>query len=177
MPFGSHSSLADVIQLMCFCNPKSVLDIGIGNGMNGAAVRNYCGFDKTLIGVEAFGKYRNPMWDLYTKVFVQPIEDYLRDVHQLFDLVIMTDVIEHFTKPDGIRLIKKLKTRLPVMGCMLISTPAVWIEQGAAHGNEYERHRSLWTEREFIELGFTIYKDGKPCKYGHRMIVAEYLNK
>ena len=143
--------------------------------MNGAMVRNYCGFDRSLVGVEAFKDYDNPMWDLYDAIFNVPIEEY--NPEKKFDCILCTDVIEHFTKEEGRNQIDRWKGWLNPKGGLFISTPSVWIEQGAAGGNKYETHRSLWTEYDFIHKGFTIYRDKKPCKYGHMMIVAEYLNR
>ena len=143
--------------------------------MNGAMIRNYCGFDRTLVGVEAFTDYDNPMWDLYDAVHIKTIQEY--EPVNKFNCIICTDVIEHFDKHEGIEQIARWKKWLEPMGALFISTPSVWIEQGAAGGNVYETHRSLWTEQDFKNLGFTIYRDGKPCKYGHMMIVAEYLNR
>ena len=175
MPFGSHSSLADITQLVCLNNPNSFLDLGIGNGMNGAMIRNYCGRDRLLVGVEGFGEYNNPMWSLYSKIEIKPIQEF--EPSQKFDCIICSDVIEHFDKLDGIDQINKWKCWLNDNGVLIISTPAIWIEQGDVNGNSFERHRSLWSEQDFINLGFTIYRNSEPCKYGHIMIVAEYLNR
>jgi len=177
MPFGSYSCLADIIHLVSLNNPGSVLDLGIGNGMNGAAVRNYCGKHVRLVGVEAWGNYNNPLWDLYNKVHINTIEEYLNKSDEFFEVILMTDVLEHFDMITGLWVIEKLKKRLTPKGCLLISTPAVWIEQGAAHGNKWEQHKSLWHEMDFQKIGMTIVRNGSECKYGHRMIIAEYLNR
>jgi 2-polyprenyl-3-methyl-5-hydroxy-6-metoxy-1,4-benzoquinol methylase len=145
--------------------------------MNGAAVRNYCGKHVRLVGVEAFGEYVNPLWDLYNRLYIQSIQEYLDSTDEFFEVILMTDVIEHFDVDEGISVINRLKKRLHPNGAMFVSTPSVWIEQGAAHGNEYETHRSLWREDMFEALGFTVVRKGTPCKYGHMMIIGEYLNR
>lgn len=177
MPFGSYSCLADIIHLTSLNNPNSVLDLGIGNGMNGAAIRNYCGKHVRLVGVEVFEKYRNEIWEVYNRIYTTTIEDYLNTTDEFFEVILMTDVIEHFEVDEAVSVINRLKARLKPNGALFISTPSVWIEQGAAHGNEYETHRSLWREDMFERLGFTIVRKGTPCKYGHMMIIGEYLNK
>ena len=145
--------------------------------MNGAAVRNYCGKHVRLVGVEAFESYKNPMWDLYDRMYVTTIEDYLKTTDEFFDVIVMTDVLEHFEVSEGVYVLSALKKRLNPKGALFISTPSVWIEQGAAHGNVYETHKSLWTAAMLENIGFTIVRDGKPCKYGHMMLMGEYLNK
>jgi hypothetical protein len=87
----------------------------------------------------------------------------------------MTDVIEHFTKDEGVRVITRAKERLNEKGLFVIVTPAVWIEQGAAYGNELETHRSLWTAFEFQAHGFNVVKDGTKDDMGYMMIVMEFI--
>jgi hypothetical protein len=55
----------------------------------------------------------------------------------------------------------------------VVVTPGVWIEQGAAYGNELETHRSLWSPLDFP--GFQIVKDGSLDDMGYMMIVMEYI--
>lgn len=178
MPIGSWSAYTVIIKGVLATNPKSVLDIGIGFGMNGCGVRNWLDlgiqFQTRLTGIEAFPHYRNPAWDLYDRVIIgdaTKIIDTLED----FDLIIMTDVIEHFEKDDGIIFLEKLK--LKCLKGVIISTPGIWIEQGDAYGNSYERHRSLWTPADFTALGFGIVMDGSLDDNGHMMIVADYIKK
>lgn len=175
MPFGSHSVLADITHLICLNNAKSMLDVGMGNGINGAVYKNYSGYDRRLVGVEVFENYRNPIWGVYNDVIIGDIRDVVID--EKFDLIIMTDVLEHFTVEDGILVIAKLKALLNRNGALLISTPGVWIVQGAAHGNIHETHLSLWDEAMMMEVGLTVIRTSAPCKYGHRMIIGEYINR
>jgi hypothetical protein len=90
-----------------------------------------------------------------------------------FDLIVMTDVIEHFTKEDGVKLLNKLKAKC-VKG-VIVSTPSIWIEQGAAYGNTFETHKSLWTVKDFTDLGYGIIWDGRKDEYGHMMLIADYI--
>ena len=179
MPIGSFSAFGKVIQGVLASTPKSVLDLGIGFGMNGAGVRNWLDlgiepFKTKLVGVEVFENYGNATWDLYDKVHLMDIRDYLKDC-EAFDTIIMTDVIEHFTKEEGIEVLEMMKAKCKV-SC-IVSTPGVWIEQGAYQGNEHETHRSLWTVEDFKGLGFGIVMDGSLDQFGHMMIVADYIKK
>jgi len=176
MPVGSLSVYPEIVRLVLLNNPKRILDLGIGNGMNGAGIRNWYGWECELIGVDGWEGYCNGMWDVYSKVFVMNIEEYIKK-DEKFDFIVMTDVIEHFNLIDGYGLINRLKEMLNPNGVLLISTPAIWFEQGAYMGNELERHRSFWTNANFEECGMTPIGNGDPCNYGHKMILAEYLNR
>lgn len=176
MPFGSHSVFAQVINQLAIRQPKSVLDLGIGYGINGAGVRNwldhgYEPYRTRLVGVEAFPKYRSPLWNCYNTIHEITIHDYLAiEPVELFDCILMTDVIEHFTKKEGIELLSKLKNILTPSGVLLVSTPAVWIKQGAVHGNEHETHKSLWYPYDFRD--YELLMDGETDKSGHKMLLA-----
>ena len=185
MPIGSFSCFGKIVQSILATNPKSVLDLGIGFGMNGAAVRNWLDLGTKeahggkwsikLEGVEAFEKYRNPAWDLYDKVHVSEIRKFLDKTGQTWDLIIMTDVIEHFFKAEGEALLEQLKGRCNK--AVVVSTPAVWAPQGAVYGNELETHRSVWSKHDFVHCGYGIVKDGDVDEFGHRMLIADYVRK
>lgn len=176
MPFGSHSVYTQVIQQLTIRNPKSVLDLGIGYGINGAGVRNwldhgYKPYSTYLVGVEVFSEYRSPLWDCYDKIHETTIHDYLaKEPTELFDCIIMTDVLEHFTKEEGVELLSKLRNILTPSGFLLVSTPAVWIEQGTVHGNEYETHKSLWKRKDFAH--HELIMNGGTDMFGHKMLLA-----
>lgn len=197
MPIGSYSLTYHIADELCKHMPKSVLDLGIGFGLQGALVRQYMDhgvqpWKTKLIGVEAFEKYHNPCWDLYDIVHVNNIEDYLtgstgqntmrelnfpdEDYQYKPDFIIMTDVIEHFSMPIGYGIIKQCQDLLAPKGVLLIGTPAVWAEQGPVNGNPYEEHKSLWKWNEFPP-GFEVIKNGSPDANGHMMILVKYVKK
>lgn len=188
MPFGSSMVLPYVVE-MFYPAPKMLLDIGVGFGINGALARQYtypdwknAGHSLTTIGLEPFAEYKTPLWETYSYISDMDVADWIdnpwkHDFTGLngWDVILMTDVIEHLEKDDGIARLKQLQKRLAPGGRFLVSTPAIWMEQGAAYGNEYERHRSLWTCDDFRSLGFAIEWDGTPQR-GQQMIVAVYRN-
>lgn len=180
MPIGSFSTFRDVIRLVLMHNPKTVLDLGIGHGINGAGVRNWLDvgmeYKTHLEGVEGFN-YRSPLWDCYNVVHETTIDKFFETDSRKWDCILMTDVIEHFTKDDGVFVITRCKERLSPGGLFVVVTPGVWIEQGAAYGNELETHRSLWGPLDFMAHGFHILKDGHEDDMGYKMIVAEYQNR
>jgi len=175
MPIGSYSAFRDIIRMVLMQNPSSVLDLGVGHGINGAGVRNWLDlgykYKTRLVGVEGFADYYSPLWDCYDKVHVMDIRNFLADNKEKFDCIIMTDVLEHFDKLEGETILQMAEASLNPGGGLLISTPAVWIEQGDAYGNEFERHKSLWHWTDFI--GHEIVKDGREDDMGYMMLVVK----
>lgn len=178
MPIGSFSFLSPLAHLVLLTNPKAVLDLGIGRGMNGALIRNY--FPDTCIhGVEIFEPECKALWHAYDKIFVEDIRSFTQNklMRGAYQMMIMTDVIEHFTEEDGVIIIKALQAALPTKGALIITTPAVFIEQGEVFGNIYETHRSLWTCEMFEKLGFHMLHRGDADAYQHRMLMAEFIKR
>jgi SAM-dependent methyltransferase len=143
----------------------------MGTGFYGAVVRQWADegvapWNTWLVGVEVFGAYRNPLWDLYNAVFNVTIEDYLARHSEPFDCVLFNDVLEHFDHAVGESLLRHLPNLVAPGGVLFVNTPALFHPQQAAHGNEFERHRSLWSAEELASLGFTILLDGTEPQYG-----------
>ena len=46
------------------------------------------------------------------------------------------------------------------------------MEQGACFGNEFERHRSLWTAEDLRRAGFEVLEPGEPDRLGIQMLLA-----
>lgn len=184
MPIGSYSSFRDIMRQVLMHSPKSILDLGIGHGINGAGIRNWLNVgvksnykDTTVIGVEGFKDYESPLWACYDLVYLCTIQDYFDKREASFDCILMTDVLEHFDKDEGNAVIAKIvEHHLNPRGILLISTPAVWIEQGAAYGNELETHRSLWHFTDFLSVpGAEIIKDGSKDDMGYMMLVVKII--
>ena len=174
MPIGNWSVYPKIIQGTLSTQPTSVLDIGIGFGMNGCMVRNWMDlgvqpFKTKLIGVEVFEDYRNPAWDLYDEVL---LGDVMTMCLPEVDFILMTDVLEHFTLEDGHILLQRLKDK--AKKAVIVSTPNVWMEQGAMYGNDYETHRSLWNQFEFIKAGYNTVHYGVD-EFGHNVLIADYI--
>lgn len=177
MPIGCFSLVPTIAARLMASKPASVLDLGIGMGFYGAVVRQWLDMGvkpwKTrLIGVEGFEGYRNPCWDLYDEVFERPIEGYLNARAETFDAILLLDVLEHFERDAGSWILTAARHHLTPNGSLYVGTPAVWMDQGAAHGNEFERHRSLWTAEELQRLGFEILENGEVDRWGNRMLLA-----
>lgn len=187
MPVGSFSLIKHFADQLQKHRPKTVLDLGIGYGLFGAIVREYLDdgvqpWKTKLMGVEGFEEYRTPQWGVYDDVIIGDIKHYVNgrltghNNYPLptYDFILLSDVLEHFEKEEGRNLIYDIIDRLNCGGVLLIGTPGVFCEQGAVHGNEYERHKSLWAWNEF-PVGFEVIKNGKGDEDGHYMILVKYV--
>lgn len=177
MPIGCYALVPSLANHLCAHRPGRVLDLGIGSGGNGCAVRQWLDLGvrpwKTyLVGVEVWAAYRNPMWDLYNLVVVDTIQNYLDNQQQVFDCILLTDVIEHFHKADGLRLVDRVRKAVVPGGQLLIGTPAKFFPQGPVYGNSYEEHRSEWSREEFEDLGFQVSLVGRPDYFCGQALLA-----
>lgn len=151
MPSSRYHVIPAVLDIVLALHPKSILDIGAGTGKYGALFREYLDVWDTatpysqrntrIDGVEINGDYVNPLWNVYDDFTVADIRD-LESAD--YDLIFMGDVIEHFTKEEGLELVNRLNYQ-----ALLIVTPVEPLAQGAVYGNEHEAHRSKWDGSEF----------------------------
>lgn len=170
MPIGCISNVAPTVWdiVLNFPATVSVLDLGCGFGIYGAAIRQWRNAgvtrEATIVGVEGWVKYQNPCWGHYNAIHNCTIDEYfkVRNKGQKFDVVLLNDVLEHFDKPAGAALLDKCKAALNTPGRFYVTTPGIWMPQEACYGNELERHRSLWTSEDLVDRGFKIIEHGRP---------------
>ncbi len=88
---------------------------------------------------------------------ISTLGDILTLVNQIdfrYDLVLLIDVLEHFSKIDGKSLLNKIAEKNKVI---LISTPKNPTVQTQAFGNIYETHRSRWGKQELAGIGNSFF--------------------
>ncbi len=181
MPIGCCSLVATLATQFVVFRPGSVLDLGIGMGFYGAVVRQWLDggvqpWRTRLLGVEEFAAYRNPCWDLYDEVIPTAIERFLESNADTWDAILLLDVLEHFEHALGEAILDELRRRLSPGGRLFVGTPAIWMDQGAACGNELERHRSLWTADDLRASGFELLDDGTIDRFGNQMLLGVAAN-
>jgi SAM-dependent methyltransferase len=170
MPVGSYAAVPPLVQGLLEQRPGSVLDLGIGFGGGGTLVREWLDqgvrpWKTMLVGVEAWPEYRNPVWELYNVIYAQPIERFLAVSQQRFDCVLLCDVLEHFEKAAGQRVLGAVQRQVAPGGRLIVTTPVRFFPQGAVNGNRRERHRALWTAEELAACGFRVQCIGRESDF------------
>jgi len=163
MPSSQVAQIGTVMELVLATRPMSVLDIGVGFGKYGFLCREYLelwdgrevysDWQRNIDGIEAFPKYITPMHDyIYNNIYIgdaQEVVPQLIEKGKEYDLILMIDVIEHFSIDDGMNLLRSCSK---ISKACLVSTPLNASPQGAAFENDYETHRSQWRQEHFGEF-------------------------
>lgn len=163
MPTSWFQAIPDILSLLQREQPRTILDIGVGFGKYGLLIRDILeiSFERynkqqwmcQIDGVEAFEGYKNPIHEyVYNRVYYNDIRDI---IHQLpnYDVILLIDVIEHFEKEEGYKLINELLKH--TNKSLIISTPLYPGKQEEYNGNYYEKHKSRWHIMDFINFDYS----------------------
>jgi 2-polyprenyl-3-methyl-5-hydroxy-6-metoxy-1,4-benzoquinol methylase len=134
-------------------NPKTVLDVGAGQGVYLDLIRESLGNDVIVTAVE--------VWQPYIDQFnLQNRYDYLYpiDVREMtsfnYELVILGDILEHMTEQDAISLWDRISKEATYA---IISIPIIHYHQDAINGNPYEVHvEEDWNTQKVLEKFHSI---------------------
>lgn len=153
MPISDMGAVPAIAAEINRLQPVRVLDLGVGFGKYGAIIREIvdaqygrCRPDqwhRRIDGAEGHEEYRNPLWDLYDNVW---IGDFTARPWTDYHLVLMVDSLEHLEPEAGrdfLSLLLRHNERV------IVSVPLGPMVQDAAFGNEFERHRTTFSGREF----------------------------
>ncbi|MER2261113.1 MAG: glycosyltransferase [Psychrobacillus sp.] len=163
MPTSWYQAIPEIVNLVVVDGPRSILDIGVGFGKYGLLLREvfdipYERYEKDswhlqLDGIEGYEGYNNPVHDyVYNNIYYGNIFEVLPTLKKKYDTLLLIDVLEHFDKKDGLRLIDEL-LRITNKS-LIISTPLYPAEQGEYLGNDLETHKSRWNIIDFIDYDF-----------------------
>ncbi|HXT39939.1 MAG TPA: class I SAM-dependent methyltransferase [Candidatus Angelobacter sp.] len=188
MPSSRPNTIPTVIHLVRQLRPKSILDVGVGFGKWGHLFREYTDINEAeqdptryrrknwrvrIDGIEGHAAYLTPMHRyLYDRIHIGDAGELMKKLPR-YDLVFMGDIIEHFEKRAGLRL---LRDALKKAGkAVIVTTPKYETGQADLCANELERHRSLWSAKDFerfkratvktidrATLLAVLHKDGAP---------------
>lgn len=132
---------------------KKVLDVACGQY---SPLR---GVKRTFMseGIDIYKPYlkiskQRKIHDKYTYGDIVNLNSYYKD--KSFDAVICLDVIEHFTKTDSIKLIKKIEKI--AKNKIILMTPNGFYHQDHLEGNPHEEHKSGWGINDFRKLGYRV---------------------
>lgn len=194
MPIGCISSfgpeIQDILNIFGPIDRPAIVDLGIGFGLYGAALRQWIDFGRKpenfarIVGVEAFAPYKSPCWGCYDIVHNKTIDDWVASETERFNAILFNDVIEHFDKLAGLKLIERLKAILLPSGRLYVATPGIFFEQGALCGNQHEIHKSLWSSEDLTDVGFQIMGYGENGQkfdgvntdgLGHKLLLGVFV--
>lgn len=163
MPTSWYQATPAIIDLVLLDHPTSILDVGIGFGKYGVLLREaldipYERYEKKdwlvrIDGIEGFKPYENPIHTyVYNDMYYDEVYTALSKLQQKYDTVLLIDVLEHFEKQEGFKLLEAL---LEVTNTSLIvSTPIYPAPQEDYLGNILERHKSRWSVVDFSEFDY-----------------------
>jgi len=72
-----------------------------------------------------------------------------------FDVVTSFDLIEHFEKNEGYKLLEDMA--IVAKRKVIVYTPNGFVPQQATADNPFQEHKSGWTFQEMKKLGFEVY--------------------
>jgi len=118
-------------------NPKTVLDIGAGQGVYLDLIRRDLDGSVVVDAVEAWEPYVDQfhLHNRYSDVYVVDVRDH--HFGKKYDLVICGDVLEHMSEKDALDIWDKISI---VAKYAIISIPIIHYHQEAINGNPYEVH-------------------------------------
>ncbi len=170
MPTSTPYAVPIVASCLRQLKPTSVLDVGIGFGKYGFVVREYLDV-WDLADYRDYGKSR---WQTRlegieaTPEYITPLQEYIYDhIHRgeaqhvidrlgQYDVIMMGDVLEHFEKDEGRRLIRQLFQH--ANQCVLLMFPPNCEPNDDVLGNPYESHRSAWSRGDFTGYENMAYR-------------------
>jgi len=165
MPSSNYRTIETIITAVSSISPKKTLDIGIGFGKYGFLLREYLelwdgryiynDWIRQIDGIEVFKDYVTPLQEMiYNWIYIGNALDIVPTLNTTYDLILLIDVIEHFTKNDGFLLLDKCRKKCKNI---IISTPKNASRQKDAFNNPYETHLSQWGECDFSTIGTKFY--------------------
>lgn len=133
---------------------ESLLDVG-------------CGFDspvsrllhrpKRMVGVDGFAPVveesrTKGIHDEYHEASLLDIRGVFEPAS--FDVVLASDVIEHFSEEDGLELLEQMESVAKKK--VVVYTPNGFLAQGEEYGNPMQKHLSGWTVEQMESLGYRV---------------------
>lgn len=160
MSTSNWQNIGYCVELIRRADPRSVLDIGAGFGRWGMITREFLEvwngasfpeqWQRRVEAVEVFPRNIAPYHrSFYSEVHCTEALRFLDSCERRFDLIIIGDVLEHFSRSDGERLLDRALT---TGRYVLLNLPLgnEW-PQDARDENVYERHLSSWEWDEVTE--------------------------
>lgn len=153
MGFSDPTNKPWTQQKIAELNPKTVLDVGAGQGVYLDLIRESLGGSVIVNAVEVWQPYIDQfnLINRYDRL-------YAMDVRQMenfdYDLVILGDILEHMSEIEAIKLWDKISKQAKYA---IISIPIIHYHQDAINGNPYEVHvEEDWNTEKVLEKFHSI---------------------
>ncbi|MGV8972194.1 MAG: methyltransferase domain-containing protein [Rhodoglobus sp.] len=148
MPYSAPEGKATAAAWVADLAPKTVLDVGPGSGTYVKLLRTDGSYWSCLEVHEPYVS-RFLLWDWYDDVIVGDARDPNAWPVGGVDLVILGDVLEHFTKADALAVwaLARAHSRH-----VLLSLPIIEWEQGECEDNPHEAHLHVWDHEQVLDL-------------------------
>lgn len=133
---------------------RSVLDVGCGENSPLAKVKkNFYSLGVDVFGPSVKKSKKKKIHDDYQVGDILNLEKIFKK--KSFDAVIALDVVEHFKKEEGLKLIAQMEKIAKKR--IIISTPYGFAKQSAYEGNPFQEHKSGWYISEFKKMGYKVF--------------------
>lgn len=152
-PIGGEKIILD--KILTIPN-RRILDVGAGDGKWGGLL-----FEKVLRvdAIEIWLPYikKHNLKEKYDTIFPVDLRYFLH--YDLYQVIILGDVLEHLTQRDAINFVQELREK--IKGVIYLTIPISVCEQdGEKLGNPYETHLYHWTHGEVLSLDFVLLHRG-----------------
>ena len=154
MPTSPFGHIETFIGFLMESRPRSILDIGLGNGKLGFLARDCLDvmlneayhrshWKVRIDGIEAYPDYiQDHQRAIYDTIHIGDAFDVI-DRLETYDMIILGDVLEHFEKDRAWEFFDKCIRHAEHHLAVFIPLGKTW-KQPAIYGNPYETHRSSW---------------------------------
>lgn len=151
---------------------ESLLDVGCGSD---SPVKYFSKKIKRVIGVDGFQPSidKSKAAGIHTEYVFMNVMDL--DKHfpeRSVDVVVASDLIEHLTKEDGLKLMAMME-KIAIKK-VIIFTPNGFLPQGEYDGNKYQVHLSGWEIDEMKKFGYRVTGINGWKKLRGEMAVVKY---
>jgi hypothetical protein len=146
------------VEALMKIEPRRVLDVGVGFGRWGMIVREFCEvwYDRFtprdwVIEIEGIEGFPANIFDyhaqFYDRIHLGDARVIMPTLAEHWDLVVFGDVLEHFDRSEGERL---LNWSLDHATYVIVNIPlgSEWPQEDK-YKNPFERHRSEWQASDF----------------------------
>ena len=171
-------NIKPILDVIAELRPMKTLDVGSAFGKYGLLIRELqCSLiceDHDLEPVEVFQidcmekaqyfikkKYHEHLYDNHFHIDARTHE---WETIPKYNLVLLIDVVEHWSKEEGIRIIKAIKEHTGAK--VLVSTPReVVMYEKDYYGTDCPKHQSQWKASDFIGINFDAKNVSTPQSY------------